>query len=61
MELQRRLISYIAIFIATIYYFFGRADALTPELPSTNGPTCHQAAEKTKMIQCKTVERAPKR
>jgi hypothetical protein len=53
MEIQRRLLSYSAIFIATLYYFFGRADALTPDLPTVSGPSCHQTAEKTKLIQCK--------
>ena len=61
MEIQLRLVSYTAIFIATLYYFFGRADALTPELPTATGPTCHQPAEKTKLIQCKTAERPPRR
>jgi hypothetical protein len=56
MEMQRRLLSYVAIFIATIYYFFGRADALTPDLPTvTGGPACHQPAEKSRLIQCKPV------
>jgi hypothetical protein len=53
MEIQRRLLSYVAIFIATLYYFFGRADALTPDLPTVSGPSCHQTTEKTKLIQCK--------
>ena len=53
MEMHRRLLSYAAIFIATLYYFFGRAEALTPGLPTVEGPSCHQPAEKTKLIQCK--------
>ena len=53
MQIQRLLLSYAAIFIATLYYFFGRAEALTPTLPTVSGPSCHQTAEKTKLIQCK--------
>lgn len=60
MEMHRRLLSYAAIFIATLYYFFGRAEALTPGLPTVEGPSCHQPAEKTQLIQCKTAG-APRR
>jgi len=61
MEIRRRLVSYAAIFIATLYYFFGRADALTPDLPTTTGPTCHQATEKQKLIECRPAEKRPRR
>ncbi len=53
MEIQRRLTTWAAILIATLYYFFGRADALTPTLPTVSGPSCHQGTEKTKLIECK--------
>ena len=36
MYLQRRLVSYLAMLIATIYYLFGRAEAA--ELPPAAGP-----------------------
>ena len=36
MYLHRRLVSYVAMLIATIYYFFGRAEAA--ELPLPTGP-----------------------
>lgn len=47
MHLERRLLSYIAMLIATIYYFFGRADAVTvqPEPVSMqSAPTALVAA-----------------
>lgn len=61
MEIQRRLLPYIVMFIATLYYFFGRAEALTPTLPTVSGPTCHQADEKTKLIQCRATPTRPRR
>jgi hypothetical protein len=32
MYLQRRLVSYVAMLIATIYYLFGKAEAAEPPL-----------------------------
>jgi len=61
MEIRRRLVSYSAIFIATLYYFFGRADALTPDLPTTTGQTCHPSSGKQKLIECRPAEKRPRR
>ncbi len=36
MYLQRRLVGYVAMLIATIYYLFGKAEAA--ELPPAAGP-----------------------
>lgn len=37
MDIERRVISYVAMLIATIYYFFGKAEASTlpPESPAS--------------------------
>ena len=48
MPIERRFLSYIAMLIATIYYFFGKADAATPELPTVSGHQCEQA----RMFEC---------
>lgn len=53
--MHRRLLSYAAIFIATLYYFFGRAEAAAPTLPTVSGQSCHATGEKTRMIQCKPL------
>jgi hypothetical protein len=53
MEMQRRLISYTAVLVATIYYLFGRAEAATPDRPTVSGQSCHEAAAKLQMIACK--------
>ena len=42
MYLQRRLVSYLAMLIATIYYLFGKAEAAEP--PSSAGPEITIAA-----------------
>lgn len=36
MDIERRVISYVAMLIATIYYFFGKVEASTlpPESPA---------------------------
>ena len=51
MPIERRFLSYIAMLIATIYYFFGRAEAATPELPTVSGQQCEQAHGR--MFECK--------
>ena len=51
MPIERRLLSYIAMLIATIYYFFGKADAATPELPTVSGHVCEQSP--ARMFECK--------
>jgi hypothetical protein len=54
MEIERRLLSYIAMLIATIFYCFGRAEAASPELPTVSGQSCQQPDERAaKMIACK--------
>jgi hypothetical protein len=53
MPVERRLISYIAMLIATVYFFFGRAEAATPNRPTVSGETCHQPPAGGKMIACK--------
>jgi hypothetical protein len=54
MESERRLLSYIAILIATVFYCFGRAEAASPELPTVSEPACQQAESSAgKMIACK--------
>jgi hypothetical protein len=49
--MERRLLSYIAMLIATIYFFFGRADAATPDRPTVSGEACHQPPA-GQMIAC---------
>jgi hypothetical protein len=53
MESERRLLSYIAILIATVFYCFGRAEAASPGLPTVAEATCQQPANAGKMIACK--------
>jgi hypothetical protein len=50
MPIERRLVSYIAMLIATIYYFFGRAEAATPDRPTVSGQECEQA--RGRMFEC---------
>lgn len=38
MYIERRLVTYIALLIATVYYFFGKAEAATP--PAELIPIC---------------------
>jgi hypothetical protein len=59
MEAHRRIVSVVAILIATVYYLFGRAEAATPERTTVTGHACKEATEKMKMIQCKPA--APNR
>jgi hypothetical protein len=50
MPIERRIVSYIAILIATIYYFFGRAEAATPDRTTVSGQECEQA--RGRMFEC---------
>ena len=59
MEIERRLLSYIAILIATIFYFFGRAEAASPDLPTVSEPACQQPPSTGKMIACKPGQSKP--
>jgi hypothetical protein len=52
MPIERRIVSYIAMLLATIYFLFGRAEAATPERPTVSGEACHQPPT-GKMIACK--------
>ena len=52
MPIERRLLSYIAMLIATVYYFFGKAEAASPERPTVTGELCQQPAT-GKMFECK--------
>jgi hypothetical protein len=54
MEIERRLVSYIALLIATAFFFFGRAHAASPDLPIAS-PTeaCKDAPGGGKMVACK--------
>jgi hypothetical protein len=58
MPIERRLLSYIAMLIATIYYFFGKAEAATPELPTVSGQQCEQA--RLNMFECKAAPTRPR-
>jgi hypothetical protein len=57
MPIERRIVSYIAILIATIYYFFGRAEAATPDRTTVSGQECEQA--RGRMFEC-DKPRAPR-
>lgn len=62
MQIERRLVSYIAMLLATIYFLFGRAEAATPDRPVVTGESCHQPADRTgKMIACKPERPVPPR
>jgi hypothetical protein len=52
MYIERRLVSYIAILLATVYYLFGRAEAATPGLPTVSGQECEQP-EAGRMFECR--------
>ena len=64
MEIQRRLISYTAVLVATLCYLFGRAEAAVPNRPTVSGESCRQADSKAqnagpRMIVCKPQRPVP--
>lgn len=56
MEAHRRLLSYIAILIATIFYIFKPAEAASPDLPTVTEKPCQEASTGKpvgRMVACK--------
>jgi hypothetical protein len=56
MEAHRRLLSYVAILIATIFYIFRPAEAASPDLPTVSEKPCEQASQGSsagRMVACK--------
>ena len=53
MEIERRLVSYVAMLIATAFFFFGRAHAASPDLPVASPTESCKDAPGGKMVPCK--------